>query len=93
MPTPGRRNWWKIEKQIRGIIEAIKAGMFHDSMKMEMDALEARKAELAGLLDGTPQDMPDLLPSVAVLYARKVAQLTEALNHPDDRPEATAALR
>jgi len=27
----------KIEKQIRGIIEAIKAGMFHESMKAEMD--------------------------------------------------------
>ena len=36
----------KVEKQIRGIIEAIKAGMFHPSMKGEMDALEARKAEL-----------------------------------------------
>lgn len=30
-----------LEKQIRGIIEAIKAGMFHESMKAEMDALEA----------------------------------------------------
>lgn len=33
----------KIEKQIRGIIEAVKAGMFHESMKAEMDMLEARK--------------------------------------------------
>ncbi|WDR01637.1 recombinase family protein [Devosia algicola] len=35
----------KVEKDIRGIIEAIKAGMFHESMKGEMTALEARKAE------------------------------------------------
>ncbi|WP_452107008.1 recombinase family protein [Brucella pseudogrignonensis] len=33
----------KIEKEVRGIIEAIKAGMFHESMKAEMDTLEARK--------------------------------------------------
>lgn len=40
----------KIEKQIRGIIEAINAGMFHESMKAEMDTLEAHKAELTALL-------------------------------------------
>ena len=83
----------KIETQIRSIIEAIKAGMFHDSMKAEMDRLETRKAELTDLLATTPQDRPDLLPSVAELYARKVARLTEALNHPDDRAEAATALR
>ncbi|MDH6234581.1 hypothetical protein M2281_005199 [Mesorhizobium soli] len=35
----------KVAKQIRGVIEAIKAGMFHASMKAEMDRLAARKAE------------------------------------------------
>ncbi|MBT1159632.1 recombinase family protein [Aminobacter anthyllidis] len=83
----------KVEKQIRSIIEAIKAGMFHVSMKAEMDALEARKADLTNQLAAAPQDKPDLLPSISSLYARKVAQLTEALNHPDDRPQAAAALR
>lgn len=33
MTMPGRRNWPKVEKNIRGTIEAIKAGMFHESMK------------------------------------------------------------
>jgi len=46
----------KIEKQIRGIIEAIKAGMFHDSMKAAMDTLEARKTELNTLLADAPED-------------------------------------
>ena len=48
----------------RGIVEAIKAGMFHASMKAELDPLEARKQELT-----------DLLPSMSSIYARKVAQL------------------
>ncbi|MDH6234986.1 hypothetical protein M2281_005608, partial [Mesorhizobium soli] len=54
----------KVEKQIRSVIEAIKAGMFHASMKAEMDRLEARKIELVDLLATTPQDTPDLLTSI-----------------------------
>ncbi|MDH6234757.1 hypothetical protein M2281_005378 [Mesorhizobium soli] len=75
-------NAWKlmkVEKQIRGVIEAIKAGMVHASMKAEMDRLEARKAELVDLLATTQQDSPDLLSSISAVYAKKVAQLTEAL--------------
>ncbi len=83
----------KIEKDIRGMIEAIKAGMFHESMKGEMTALEDRKKELGTLLADVPEDKPDLLPSAAGVYARKVAKLTEALNQSEERPEAAEALR
>ncbi|MDP0929438.1 recombinase family protein [Paracoccus onubensis] len=83
----------KVEKQIRGIIEAIKAGMFHPSMKGAMDALEARKAELTEQLVDIPEDTPDLLPSASAIYARKVAALTAALAKPDERPQAAEALR
>jgi len=83
----------KVEKQIRGIIEAIKEGMFHPSMKGEMDALEARKAELIEQLADIPEDAPDLLPSASAIYAKKVSALTEALARPDERPQAAAALR
>ena len=83
----------KIEKQIRGIIEAIKEGMVHPSMKGEMDALEARKAELTEQLADIPEDAPDLLPSASAIYAKKVSALTAALTKPDERPQAAAALR
>ena len=83
----------KVEKEIRGISEAIKAGMFQASMKSEMDALEARKAELTALLTEAPQDVPDLLPTASKVYARKVAKLTEALNEPEERPHASEVLR
>lgn len=58
-----------------------------------MDALEARKAELATLLSDIPADVPDLLPSASAIYARKVGRLTDALNRPEERLEAAEALR
>lgn len=83
----------KIEKQIRGIIEAIKAGMFHESMKAEMDTLEARKTELNSLLADVPEDTPDILPSASAIYAKKVSALTKALNRKEERQEAAETLR
>lgn len=83
----------KVEKDIRGIIEAIKAGMFHPSMKGEMDKLEARKAELMELLQNVPQDQPDILPAAAQIYARRVAELANALNHPETQAESADQLR
>ncbi|WP_440983396.1 recombinase family protein [Shinella sumterensis] len=83
----------KIEKQIRGIIEAIKDGMFHESMKAEMDTLEARKTELNTLLADAPEDTPDILPSASAIYAKKVSALTKALNRKEERQEAAETLR
>ncbi|RJL07393.1 recombinase family protein [Paracoccus aestuarii] len=83
----------KVEKDIRGMIEAIKAGMFHESMKGEMTALEARKAELTSLLADVPQDMPDILPAASSIYARKVQELTDALGDPENQQEAADQLR
>jgi hypothetical protein len=77
----------KVEKQIRGIIEAIKEGMYQPSMKVAMDALEDRKKELTELLIAVPEDAPDLLPSASAIYARKVAILTKALNRPNERQQ------
>lgn len=83
----------KVEKQITQIVEAIADGMYHQSMKEKMTELEARKEELAPLVAGAIADTPDLLPSAATIYARKVAILTEALNQRGARPEAVEALR
>ena len=83
----------KIEKEIRGIIEAIKAGMFHESMKAEMDTLESRKTELTTLLADAPEDTPGILPSASAIYAKKVAALTKALNRKEERQEAAETLR
>ncbi|MDO5622616.1 MAG: hypothetical protein Q4G24_14240 [Paracoccus sp. (in: a-proteobacteria)] len=58
-----------------------------------MTGLEARKAELASQLNAIPENKPALLPVASGIYAKKVAQLTEALNHPAERQQASEALR
>ena len=84
----------KIEKQIAQIVEAIADGMYHPSMKEKMSGLEARKAELTKLVAELPADLsPDILPSVSAIYAQRVAELTEALNNPEERQRAATALR
>ncbi|MCP4560825.1 MAG: recombinase family protein [Bosea sp.] len=83
----------KVEKQIAQIVEAIADGMYHPSMKQKMSGLEARKGELTALLADAPADKPDLLPNAAAIYAQKIGKLTEALNQPEERPEAAEALR
>ncbi|MCR4265897.1 recombinase family protein, partial [Nitratireductor sp. ZSWI3] len=83
----------KIEKQIAQIVEAIADGMYHPSMKEKMTGLEARKTELTALLADAPEDKPDLLPTAATIYAKKVATLTKALNRPAERQEAAETLR
>lgn len=57
------------------------------------ERVEARKAELIALLADAPVDTPGLLPSAASIYASKVTALAEALNLPEERPEASTALR
>ena len=67
--------------------------MFHESMKAEMDTLEARKTELNTLLADAPEDTPDILPSASAIYAKKVSALTKALNRREERQEAAETLR
>lgn len=83
----------RIEKQIGQIVEAIADGMYHASMKNKMNGLESRKTELERLLADVPDDKLDLLPNAAAVYAQKVERLAEALNRPEERPEAALALR
>jgi hypothetical protein len=62
----------KVEKQIRGIIAAIKDGMYQSSMKAEMDALEARKAELDDRLANAEEPPPLLHPNMAEIYRQRI---------------------
>jgi site-specific DNA recombinase len=90
---------WAVElektgKQIAQIVEAIADGMYHPSMKEKIEKLEARKAELTKLVAELPADLsPDILPSVSAIYAQRVAELSEALNNPEERQRAATALR
>ena len=83
----------KTEKQIAQIVKAITDGMYHPSMKEKMTGLEARREELTTLLADAPAGTPDILPSAATVYAKKVTALTKALNRKEERQEASQELR
>ena len=83
----------RIDRQVRALVEAIKDGMRTPSMKQELLALEARKAELAVALEHAPPPAPRLHPKLAEIYRTKVANLQEELNRPELRAEAAEAIR
>ena len=63
--VPLKRDLATTQKSIDNIINAIASGMFHESMKEKMDALEAKKNELISLITQTEAqsnriDMPDI---------------------------------
>jgi site-specific DNA recombinase len=58
-----------------------------------MEQLERQKADLVARLAEVPADVPDIHPSVSGVYRKKVERLTETLNAPENRVEATEAIR
>jgi site-specific DNA recombinase len=87
------RDLEKAEREIRRLIDAIKAGVSGAAVKDEMTALEARRLELLAQLEAAPPPMPRLHPNLAELYRQKVVNLAEALNEEDTRLEAAECLR
>jgi hypothetical protein len=88
------RRLTKLAKEIDAVVTAITEGMFHPSMKAKMDTLEAERTELEAKLAALPETEPVAIhPGLAETYARKVADLAEALNDPEARPEAADLLR
>ena len=83
----------RIQRQIRNIVEAVKAGMFAPAMKDEMAALEERRARLVELTRDQFEEQPLLHPGLAEVYRRKVEKLTQALNKEELRAEAAETLR
>ena len=83
----------KVERQIRNIVEAVKAGLFAPAMKDELMALEERGARLAESTRDQVEEPPMLHPGLADVCRRKVAKLTEALNKDELRTEAAQMLR
>ena len=84
----------KVLRDIENIVTAITEGMFHQSMKAKMDALEAERVNLEAKLAALPDLEPVAIhPGLAETYARKVADLSASLNDPEARPEAAELLR
>ena len=88
------RRLTKVRKDIDGLLTAIADGMYHPSMKAKMDTLEAERATLEAALGAGSEPEPVALhPGLAGIYASKVSDLSEALNHDCTRTEAADLLR
>ena len=83
----------RIERGIRGIIQAIEDGMYQPAMKARMAELERQKVEIEARLTEAPADVPDVHPNVAEIYRRKVSSLAETLGDPETREDAAEAIR
>jgi site-specific DNA recombinase len=70
-----RRAIEKIERGIKGILEAIEDGMYQPAMKARMSELEQQKDEIEKRLAEAPADLPDLHPNIAEHYRAKVIRL------------------
>jgi DNA invertase Pin-like site-specific DNA recombinase len=83
-----------VERKITGILAAIEDGMYTPVLKERMKVLEARKAEIQGLLASARRpSVVRLHPNAAEIYRRKVADLELALNDDNIKAEAGEILR
>jgi hypothetical protein len=87
------RDLERTERDIRRVIEAIKAGVPGAAVKDEITTLEARRVMLQAHFEAAPPSMPRLHPNLAELYRQKVMNLAEALNEQDTRLEAAGCIR
>jgi site-specific DNA recombinase len=87
------RDLEKTEREIRRLIEAIKAGVPGAAVKDEMTVLEAKRMDLLARLEAAPPSRPRLHPNLAELYRQKVTNLAEALNDEHARVEAAECIR
>ena len=83
----------KIDRAVAGIMAAIEDGLYQPTMKARMAELERERVEVAARLAETPQDIAYIHPGVAEIYKRKVTRLTETLEDPDTRLDATSDIR
>lgn len=89
-----RRDVAQIDKKIKGIMAAIEDGLYQPSMKDRMDQLEREKLTVTRFLETTPEPPAlRLHPSLSDLYRSKIGKLSESLNEPGLKREATEVLR
>ena len=75
------------------MIAVIENGGYVRGMVDRLHELEARLDELNECLSAEPADFPVIHPNIADICRRKVARLTEALDHPEDRDASASAIR
>jgi site-specific DNA recombinase len=82
-----RRSLEKINRGVKGILDAIEDGMYQPAMKARMSEREQQKAEIEKRLEDAPADLPDVHPNIAEHYRAKVVRLAETLAEPEANVE------
>jgi site-specific DNA recombinase len=82
-----------VEKKLKEIVTAIEDGGYSRPRMTRLRELEAKQDELTERVSRAPVDIPDIHPNVAGIYRRKVERLAEALQRPQERDEASEAIR
>lgn len=72
------------QKEIAALFNAIKAGMFHESMKAELDRLECAKANLEQQLSASTQDSRSVPIDLKKSFHDKLSDFTRCLNQRED---------
>ncbi|MEA2916090.1 MAG: hypothetical protein QOJ15_8171 [Bradyrhizobium sp.] len=88
-----RKELEKVERDLDRAIQAILDGVPGAQLKDRIGGLEARKAELAGLLANSEEPPPLLHPNMAETYRQRISALYERLQSDDGRPEAAEVFR
>src|SRR6266481_5700848 len=88
-----RRALEKVERGIKGSLDAIEDGMYQPAMKARMSELEQQKAEIEKRLAEVSADMPDVHPNIAEHYRAKVILLAETLAEAESNGEAREDIR
>lgn len=69
----------RTEKEIANVMTAIKAGIFTETTKSELEALEARRKQQIDAVAQAQRAAPALPPNLANLYRATITNLTESL--------------
>ncbi|WP_104494269.1 recombinase family protein [Paracoccus denitrificans] len=91
--TAMREELPRIDRELSKLLSALKAGGPIQAIVDDMKRLEARKAELTEKLANANEPPPLLHPNMAALYAQRIAELSENLQHEDSRAQAAEILR
>ena len=83
----------RIEGRRKKLIEMVMEGVPPSEVKDELTANAARREDLKAKLAAADAPPPLLHPEMAELYRQKVTTLSQALQEPETRVEATEALR
>jgi hypothetical protein len=83
----------KIERSIKGIMDAIEDGMYQPAMKARIGELMQQRAEIEDRLAETSVDPPDVHPNIAEHYRAKVIRLAKTLAEPESNGEAQEDIR